>query len=93
MGDNKKVKKTEHMPEYAREYRLKNLANFVEKINCEICGGRYTPENMSHHNRSVKHRKELAKREEYEKIKTTYTELLIEYMRLKAENDVLKQNI
>lgn len=51
-----KIKKTEDIKVYRREYRKNNKNKLNEPIKCDLCGTYYKKENKAHHIKTNKHK-------------------------------------
>jgi hypothetical protein len=49
-----RIDNVEKVKEYQKQYRIDNKSKLNEKHNC-VCGGRYTTNGLSHHNKTKKH--------------------------------------
>jgi hypothetical protein len=64
---NKRIKKTDDMKQYMREYRKKHADKWKEQKVCPDCGVSYMASNITNHLRSQNHKYHVLKKE-YEKI-------------------------
>lgn len=54
--NEKKIKKTDDIKQYMREYRKNNTDKWSGSRICEECGNSYTLSNLSNHLKSNKHK-------------------------------------
>ena len=55
--------------EYNKKHYDKNKENYLNEIICDVCNGKYTQQNKSKHNKTIKHNIHKKYNENIEKLK------------------------
>jgi hypothetical protein len=53
------LNRTEYMHDYNKAYNIANKQRLYETVVCELCGGKSTRKNISHHQATRKHQQAL----------------------------------